>query len=77
MAHQDNKNLKKIAQEFAMIEEMCSRMRRLERQPHDSHVPNSYQIWRNYPPPKTIDSNQAAKKYGGVIVMEGWRKYRV
>ncbi|KAH6831885.1 hypothetical protein C2S53_012760 [Perilla frutescens var. hirtella] len=81
MANQDN--LKKIAQEFVVIEEISKRMRRLqERQPlHETpHVQNSYPIWRgynNYPAPKTIDSNQAAKKYGGVLVMEGRRKYRV
>ncbi|KAG6428353.1 hypothetical protein SASPL_112604 [Salvia splendens] len=69
--HQEN--LKKIAQEFVMMEEMYSRMRRMER---DS-VQNP---WRNFgaaPIPKTIDSNQAAKKYGGVLVMEGRRIYRL
>lgn len=74
MAHQEN--LKKIAQEFVMLEEMYNRMRRMERQQHES-AQNSYQIRRNFGAPKTIDSNQAAKKYGGVVVMEGRRKYRV
>lgn len=74
MAQQDN--LKKIAQEFVMIDEICSRMRRPERQPYES-MQGTYQVWRGYNAPKTIDSTQAAKKYGGVLVMEGRRKYRV
>ncbi|KAL1548124.1 hypothetical protein AAHA92_16399 [Salvia divinorum] len=70
MAHHQE-NLKKVAKEFIMIEEMYSRMRRMERD-------SAQNPWRNFgAAPKTIDSNQAAKKYGGVLVMEGKRIYRL
>lgn len=75
MAHQDNLN--KIAQDFIMMDDLYNRKRRQERQPYEACVQTSYSIWRSYAPPKTtIDCTQAAKRYGGVLVMEGRRKYR-
>ncbi|KAK4405521.1 Exopolygalacturonase [Sesamum angolense] len=75
MAHQEN--LVKIAQEgFALVEEFYSRSRRPERLPHENPVQKTYPVWRSFATPKTIDTYQAAKKYGGIVVLDGRRKYR-
>ncbi|KAK6161076.1 hypothetical protein DH2020_004457 [Rehmannia glutinosa] len=66
MAPQEN--LSKIAKEgFAIIDEFYSRSRRQESQIREYPVQKSYPIWRSFATPKTIDSNQAAKRYGGVL----------
>ncbi|KAL0348637.1 UNVERIFIED_CONTAM: hypothetical protein Sangu_1091500 [Sesamum angustifolium] len=70
MAHQEN--LVKIAQEgFALVEEFYSRSRRPERLPHENPVQKTYPVWRSFATPKTIDTYQAAKKYGGIVVLDG------
>ncbi|KAL0388832.1 UNVERIFIED_CONTAM: Polygalacturonase [Sesamum radiatum] len=75
MAHQEN--LVKIAQEgFALVEEFYSRSRRPERLPHENPVQKTYPVWRSFATTKTIDTYQAAKKYGGIVVLDGRRKYR-
>lgn len=55
----NQKNLNKVAEEFVMMEELHSQMRRMERRAQENPV----QIYQ----PKTIDSIQAAKKYGGLM----------
>lgn len=77
MANQEN--LVKIGQEgFSMVDDFYGQTRRSESLPqtHENPVQKSYPKWRNVATSRTIDCNQAAKKYGGVVIMDGRRKYR-
>lgn len=80
MANQDK--LVKIAQEgFFMVEEFypvrTRRVERYQRQPQETPVQKSFpSVWRNFQTPKTIDSNQAAKLYGGIVISDGRREFR-
>ncbi|KAK6161079.1 hypothetical protein DH2020_004460 [Rehmannia glutinosa] len=75
MAPQEN--LSKIAKEgFAIIDEFYSRSRRQESQICEYPVQKSYPIWRSFATPKTIDSNQAAKRYGGIESMVATQQSR-
>ncbi|KAL8481463.1 hypothetical protein ACS0TY_027289 [Phlomoides rotata] len=62
MEYQDNLN--KVAEEFAMIDEFYRQMRMMEGRPQENPVQT---------PPKTIDSKQAAKRYGGFMEVTGRR----
>ncbi|KAH6789440.1 hypothetical protein C2S51_004446 [Perilla frutescens var. frutescens] len=77
MAHQ-LENLFKIGQEgfFAVDQLYNGGSRRPEHRPPTCQVsgPNPYKKWCNEPPPTTINSNRTAKKYGGVVVMDGKRE---
>lgn len=77
MAHKEH--LEKVGQDgFAMLKE-CKRGR-LTHVTHEIEVqnpspcPNSINFLAI---PRTLDCNQAAKKYGGVVVKDFRRKFRI
>lgn len=76
MAHKEN--LVKIGQEaFSIVEDFYGGRARAKSEcpPDKDPVQKPYPKRRNLPPPKTIDIFQAARKYGGVVIMEGRIKY--
>ncbi|KAL6519804.1 hypothetical protein OROMI_032698 [Orobanche minor] len=74
----NKENLAKIADEgFAIIDEIYYRKKRLENQIHEHPSPKSPPIRKDFGKPKAIDCNEAAKRYGGVIIKEVRRKDRI
>ncbi|KAL3626553.1 hypothetical protein CASFOL_030102 [Castilleja foliolosa] len=72
MANKDN--LGKIVKEFTTIDEFYNRTKTQESQTCDQ---KSYPIRRGFVGPKTpIDCNQAAKRYGGIVIKDFQRKNR-
>ncbi|KAL8514990.1 hypothetical protein ACS0TY_013902 [Phlomoides rotata] len=75
MANQEN--LVKIGEEgFCMLEDLYGQAKMLESLPQ----PQNAGLTKNRKKsatPRTIDCNQAAKKYGGVVIMDVKTEYRI
>lgn len=77
MANQEN--LVKIGQEgFSVMEDLFGQAKMLETLPeaHENRVKKSRSGWRKSAASRTIDCNQAAKKYGGVVILDATSEYR-